>query len=54
MKAYGLEFDEIFARWLAYNLHRLNEESVSLLEDLDRESYIYVKMSIVSQFDYKT
>ena len=53
-KVYGLGFDEIFAKWLAYNLHRLNDNSVSLLEHLDPESYVFIRMSTVSQLDYNS
>ena len=51
-KVYGLGFDEVYAKWLSLNIHRLNEISVRLLESLDPTSEILVKMSIVSKFDY--
>ena len=47
-KVYGLGLDEIFAKWLAYNLHRLNENSVRLLEDLNPLSYSFIRISTVS------
>ena len=47
-----LGFDEIYAKWLAENLHRLNSSSVKLLESLDSESYQYLRVSTISTFDY--
>ena len=49
-----LEFPEIFATWLSLNLHRLKESSVKLLYDLDPESYPYVRLSTVTEFDYES
>ena len=48
-----LNFDEVYASWLSNNLHRLKDSSVKLLEDLDPESYKYVRLSTVTQFDYE-
>ena len=45
-------FNEIFAKWLSENLHRLTEASVKLLDSLDNESYMYVRMATVSEFAY--
>ena len=46
-----LDFNDIYATWLPCNLHRLNDNSVKLLESLDPESYHYVRLSTVCQFD---
>ena len=54
VKYYGVGFDDIFAKWLSCNLHRLNDLSVRLLESLDPKSYHFLRMSIVSKFDFKT
>ena len=48
-----LKFDEVYASWLSTNLHRLKESSVKLLEDLDPDSYKYVRLSTVTQFEYE-
>ena len=47
-----LGFDDIFSKWLSKNLCRLKESSVKLLEDLDKESYMYIRISTVTQFDF--
>ena len=44
--------DEVFAKWLASNIKRLNELSLHLLESLDPCSYHLIRLSTVSQFDY--
>ena len=36
---YELYFDDLYAKWLSENLHRLNDSSVKLLESLDRDDY---------------
>ena len=47
-----LQFDDLYAKWLSENLHRLNDSSVNLLEGLDPDSYQYVRVSTISSFDY--
>ena len=49
-----LGFDEIYSCWLSQNLHRLNEASVKLLDDLDPQSYYFVRTSTVVSFDYNS
>ena len=53
-RVYGLGFDDVFAKWLASSLQRLNELSVRLLESLDPGSYPLIRLSTVSQFNYDT
>jgi len=43
-----LEFSDLFATWLSQNLHRLRENSIKLLFDLDPKSYPYVRLSTVT------
>ena len=50
---YWLDFDELYAKWLSENLHRLKESSVALLEPLEPDSYQYVRVSTIAQFDYE-
>ena len=50
--ANDLDFDEIFSTWLSHNLHRLNEAAIKLLDGLDKDSDLYVRLAIVSTFDY--
>ena len=49
----NIGFDGVYARWLSENLHRLKEASVKLLTDLDKESYKFVRLSTVTQFDFE-
>ena len=49
-----LGFDEVYSCWLSRNLHRLNEASVKLLDDLDPQSYYFVRTSTVVSFDYNS
>ena len=49
---YELHFDDLYAKWLSENLHRLNDSSAKLLEGLDPDSYQYVRVSTISSFDY--
>ena len=53
-KCYGLGFEDIYAKWLAENLYRLNELSIELIEGLDSTSSSYhnMKLSTIAQFDY--
>ena len=50
---YELYFDELYSKWLSENLHRLKESSVALLEPLEPDSYQYVRVSTIAQFDYE-
>ena len=49
---YELQLDDLYAKWLSENLHRLNDSSVNLLKGLDPDSYQYVRVSTISSFDY--
>ena len=49
-----LQFDEVYSKWLSENLHRLTDSSVQLLDDLSPDSYQYVRLSIVVDFNYES
>ena len=49
---YELHFNDLYAKWLSENLHRLNNSSIRLLETLDPDSYHDVRVSTITAFDY--
>ena len=49
----GLGFESTFATWLTENLFRLNDTAIKLLASLDKEDHMYVRLAIVSTFDYE-
>ena len=42
------KFTDRYAKWLTENLHLLNEGSIKLMEDLDRDAYHLVSYSVIT------
>jgi hypothetical protein len=45
-------YDDIYAKWLSKNLHCLNDISVMLLDKDGTESEPFVRLSLVTNFDF--
>ena len=48
-----LHFHEDYASWLANSFHRLSDNSVDLLKDLNKDAFFAVRLSTVYHFDPK-